>query len=83
MRSDASPETLNTWLAAVDEVRTKGTVPANLPEGLGAILNPGNAKAIEEADKIDPLALAAERARGHAGAADVLGHRPPGAVQHR
>jgi uncharacterized protein len=60
VRSDASPETLNTWLAAVDEVRTKGTVPANLPEGLGAILNPGNAKAIEEADKIDPLALAAK-----------------------
>jgi hypothetical protein len=59
VRSDASPETLNTWLAAVDEVRTKGTVPANLPEGLGAILNPGNAKAIEEADRIDPLALAA------------------------
>ena len=47
VRSDASPETLNTWLAAVDEVRTKGTVPANLPEGLGAILNPGNAKAID------------------------------------
>jgi hypothetical protein len=60
VRSDASPETLNTWLAAVDQVRTKGTVPPNLPEGLGAILNPGNAKAIEEADKIDPLALAAE-----------------------
>jgi hypothetical protein len=60
VRSDASPETLNTWLAAVDEVRTKGTVPANLPEGLGAILNPGNAKAIEEADKIDPVALAAK-----------------------
>lgn len=59
VRSDASPETLNTWLAAVDEVRTKGTVPANLPEGLGAILNPGNAKAIVEADKIDPEALAA------------------------
>ena len=60
VRSDASPETLNTWLSAVDEVRTKGTVPANLPEGLGAILNPGNAKAIEDADKIDPLALAAD-----------------------
>ena len=59
VRSDASPETLNTWLAAVDEVRTKGTVPKELPEGLGAILNPGNAKAIEEADKIDPVALAA------------------------
>ena len=60
VRSDASPETLNTWLAAVDEVRTKGTVPKDLPEGLSAILNPGNARAIEEADKIDPVALAAE-----------------------
>ncbi len=60
VRTDASPETLATWLAAVDEVRTKGTVPAQLPEGLGAILNPGNAKAIVEADKIDPVALAAE-----------------------
>jgi uncharacterized protein len=60
VRSDASPDTLNAWLAAVDEVRTKGTVPKDLPEGLGAILNPGNAKAIEEADKIDPVALAAE-----------------------
>ncbi len=60
VRSDASPETLNTWLAAVDEVRTKGSVPKDLPEGLSAILNPGNAKAIEEADKIDPVALAAK-----------------------
>jgi alpha-beta hydrolase superfamily lysophospholipase len=60
VRSDASPQTLNTWLAAVDEVRTTGSVPKDLPEGLGAILNPGNAKAIEEADKIDPVALAAK-----------------------
>ena len=60
VRTDASPETLATWLAAVDEVRTKGTVPAQLPEGLGAILNPGNATAIAEADRIDPVALAAE-----------------------
>jgi uncharacterized protein len=59
VRSDASPETLATWLAAVDEVRTKGTVPKNLPEGLGAILNPGNVKATLEADKIDPVAEAA------------------------
>ena len=59
VRTDASPETLAAWLAAVDEVRTKGTVPAQLPEGLGAILNPGNVKAIAEADKIDPVALAA------------------------
>ncbi|MGH3675142.1 MAG: hypothetical protein ACRDU5_05285 [Mycobacterium sp.] len=58
VRTDANPETLSTWLAAVDQVRTTGTAPANLPEGLGAILNPGNVKAVAEADKIDPLALA-------------------------
>jgi uncharacterized protein len=57
VRGDAGPETLATWLAAVDEIRTKGTVP-KLPEGLGAIVNPGNVKAVVEADKIDPLALA-------------------------
>jgi hypothetical protein len=34
-------------------------VPDKLPEGLGAILNPGNVKAVVEADAIDPLALAA------------------------
>ncbi|OBK71797.1 hypothetical protein [Mycobacterium sp. 1274761.0] len=60
VRSDASPETLKTWLAAVDEVRTKGTVAKDLPEGLGAILNPGNVKAVIETDKIDPVALAAK-----------------------
>jgi uncharacterized protein len=60
VRSDASPETLNTWLAAVDELRTKGTAPKDLPEGLSAILNPGNAKAIQETDKIDPVDLAAK-----------------------
>lgn len=47
------------WLSAVDEARTKGTVPAQLPEGLGAVLNPQNVKAVVEADAIDPLALAA------------------------
>jgi len=60
VRASASPEALSTWLAAVDEVRTKGTVPPNLPEGLGALLNPGNMKAVIEADKIDPEVLAAE-----------------------
>jgi uncharacterized protein len=59
VRGDASAETLATWLTAVDEIRTKGTVP-KLPEGLGAIVNPGNVKAVVEADKIDPLALAAK-----------------------
>jgi alpha-beta hydrolase superfamily lysophospholipase len=60
VRGDASPQTLATWLAAVDQIRTKGTVPGNLPEGLGAIVNPGNVKAVVAADKIDPVALAAK-----------------------
>src|SRR3954451_232837 len=59
VRADASAQTLSTWLAVVDEVRTKGTVPAQLPEGLAAIVNPGNVKAVAEADKIDPVVLAA------------------------
>jgi len=52
-------ETIAAWNAAVTEARTKGTVPAKLPESLSAILNPGNVKAVAEADAIDPLALAA------------------------
>ena len=60
VRGDASPETLSAWLAAVDEIRAKGTVPAKLPEGLNAIINPGNVNAVVETDKIDPLALAAK-----------------------
>jgi uncharacterized protein len=59
VRGDASAQTLATWLATVDEVRTKGTVPGNLPEGLSAIVNPGNVKTVAEADKIDPVSLAA------------------------
>jgi hypothetical protein len=50
---------LATWNAAVDEARTKRTAPAQLPEGLGAILNPSNVGAVVEADAIDPLKLAA------------------------
>ena len=49
----------NAWNAAVQQARTSGTVPANLPDGLSAILNPGNVKAVVEADAIDPLDLAA------------------------
>jgi hypothetical protein len=60
VRSDASPPTLATWLATVDEIRTKGTVPPNLPEGLSAIVNPGNVRAVADADKIDPVQLAAK-----------------------
>lgn len=47
------------WTAAVTQARTSGTAPAKLPEGLSAILNPGNVKAVVEADAIDPLDLAA------------------------
>jgi len=60
VRASGSPEALKTWLAAVEQVRTTGTAPANLPEGLSALLNPGNVNAVVEADRIDPLALAAK-----------------------
>jgi hypothetical protein len=53
-------EVLAAWDSAVTEARTKGTAPAKLPEGLGAILNPANVKAVVEADAIDPLAQAAK-----------------------
>jgi hypothetical protein len=60
VRGDASAQTLAAWLAAVDEIRTKGTVSGKLPEGLGAIVNSGNVEVVAETDKIDPLALAAK-----------------------
>jgi hypothetical protein len=60
VRAEADPAAMTAWLAAVDEIRTRGTVPAQLPAGLGAIVNPGNIKAVVEADQIDPLALAAQ-----------------------
>ena len=50
---------LTTWNAAVEEARTKRTAPTQLPEGLGAILNPSNVGAVVEADAIDPLESAA------------------------
>ncbi|BBY18440.1 hypothetical protein [Mycolicibacterium litorale] len=60
VRGEADPQVLTSWLAAVEEIRTEGTVPAQLPEGLGAIVNAGNIKAVIEADRVDPLALAAK-----------------------
>lgn len=47
------------WSAAVAQVRAGGPVPEPLPDGLNAIVNPGNRKAVAEADAIDPLELAA------------------------
>lgn len=57
---EQADQVLATWTAAVAEARTKGTAPANLPEGLTAVLSPGNVKAVVEADAIDPLAEAAK-----------------------
>lgn len=47
------------WRAAVEQARSTGTAPANLPDGLNAILAPGNVKAVVESDAIDPVRLAA------------------------
>ncbi|WP_431237965.1 hypothetical protein ACQ86B_25630 [Mycolicibacterium aichiense] len=52
-------QTIAAWTAAVEQARKTGTVPAKLPDGLSAILNPGNVKAVVESDAIDPLKLAA------------------------
>lgn len=57
--AEQAGEVLAAWNAAVEQARTAGTAPAKLPEGLSAVLNPGNVKAVVEADAIDPLALAA------------------------
>ena len=57
--SDGSPETIAAWQAAVEQIRTEGTVPDTLPDGLTSIVNAGNVQAVVEADRIDPLALAA------------------------
>lgn len=51
-------QVLAAWKDAVARVRSTGSAPAALPDGLGAILNPGNVKAVAEADAIDPLDLA-------------------------
>lgn len=52
-------QVLAAWRAAVAQVRADGTAPEALPDGLSAIVNAGNAKAVAEADVIDPLDLAA------------------------
>ena len=49
---------LAAWHAAVEQVRTTGTAPVDLPDGLSAIVNPGNVKAVVESDAIDPVDVA-------------------------
>ena len=46
------------WTGAVSSARRDGTVPAQLPNGLSAILNPGNVKAVLQSDAVNPVALA-------------------------
>lgn len=55
---------MNTWRETVTEVREKGTVPADLPQTISLIVNPGNVLAVKEADAVDPVALAAKLAPG-------------------
>ncbi|AFM14968.1 hypothetical protein Mycch_0142 [Mycolicibacterium chubuense NBB4] len=59
VEADGKPETVAAWRSAVEQIRTKGTVPNTLPDGLNSIVNPGNLAAVIETDRIDPLALAA------------------------
>jgi uncharacterized protein len=58
--SDDADQVVAAWNAAVGQARTDGSAPADLPDGLSAILNPKNVKAVVEADAIDPLALASK-----------------------
>ena len=51
-------DVMASWTAAVAQARAAGIVPAQLPDGLSAILNPTNVKAVVESDAINPVALA-------------------------
>jgi hypothetical protein len=56
---------LATWTAAVAQARSTGTVPKDqLPDGLSAVLNASNVKAVVEQDSIDPVAEAQRIAGG-------------------
>jgi len=48
---------------AVDELRTRGTVPADLPYGLANVLSPVTARFLSQADRDDPATLGARLPR--------------------
>jgi alpha-beta hydrolase superfamily lysophospholipase len=50
--------------SAVTQMRTKGTVKANLPYGLANILNPDDATFLAQADRFDPAVLASRVGAG-------------------
>ncbi|MDT5011345.1 MAG: uncharacterized protein QOH57_2962 [Mycobacterium sp.] len=56
--AEQAAQILATWTAAVAQARKDGTVAAQLPHGLNAILNKDNVKAVLETDAINPVALA-------------------------
>jgi uncharacterized protein len=47
---------------AIEQIRSKGTVAANLPYGLASLLNPADALFLSQTDKYDPEVLAAQLA---------------------
>lgn len=49
---------------AVTQVRTSGTVKADLPYGLANVLNPANARFWAQTDRFDPKTLASDVAQG-------------------
>ncbi|MFY9934510.1 MAG: hypothetical protein WAK82_41545 [Streptosporangiaceae bacterium] len=53
-----------TLTAAIAQLRTKGTVPAALPDGLSSLLSPSTALFLSQADRYDPAQLAARLPSG-------------------
>jgi len=53
-----------TLAAAIAQLRAKGTVPPNLPDGLSSLLSPSTALYLSQADKYDPAQLAARLPAG-------------------
>jgi uncharacterized protein len=55
----AEANSIDTSLAsAIKSLRTTGTVPSNLPDGLGNVLNASTALFLSQADRYDPAQLA-------------------------
>ena len=48
-----------TLTEAVDQLRTRGTVPADLPYGLDGVLSPATARFLSQAERDDPATLGA------------------------
>jgi uncharacterized protein len=51
-------------ITAIDQLRSNGTVPANLPSALAIVFSPVNALFLSQVDRYDPAALAARLSPG-------------------